>query len=258
MGAINLDTCDAVEHRIFSVDLDEEEEDGCGRCAKPRSLRFCKLLWARCLRPWERRRPWPAALALATVRSGSAGSGLSRGVMAPVVPTLRDRVPVHAPEDRGTQPRGDGGLSRGVTAPGCAHRNLVTAPALPDRAGPWCCVTVQACSVGDCAPRPDGVDTPALRSYLRPDPSASRLGPGPSPLNALRVNAARSVVFQAAGSMEANRRSRAWLRARAASLSLMAAATASSWSKEVPSLRQAAALGNDLSFSQGVMTLAWG
>ena len=32
--------CDAVEHRIFSVDLDEEEEDGCGRCAKPRSLRF--------------------------------------------------------------------------------------------------------------------------------------------------------------------------------------------------------------------------
>ena len=34
--------------------FDEEEEDGCGRCAKPRSLRFCKLLWARCLRPWER------------------------------------------------------------------------------------------------------------------------------------------------------------------------------------------------------------
>jgi hypothetical protein len=32
VGAINLDTCDAVEHRIFSVDLDEEEEDGCGRC----------------------------------------------------------------------------------------------------------------------------------------------------------------------------------------------------------------------------------
>ena len=30
--------------------FDEEEEDGCGRCAKPR----CKLLWARCLRPWER------------------------------------------------------------------------------------------------------------------------------------------------------------------------------------------------------------
>ena len=89
---------------------------------------FAQRLWARCLRPWERRRPWPPALALATVRSGSAGSGLSRGVMAPVVPTLRDRVPVHAPEDRG--------LSRGVTAPGCAHRNLVTAPALPDRAGP--------------------------------------------------------------------------------------------------------------------------
>ena len=38
VGVINLDTCDAVEHRIFSVDLDEEEEDGCGRCAKPRSL----------------------------------------------------------------------------------------------------------------------------------------------------------------------------------------------------------------------------
>ena len=87
MGAINLDTCDAVEHRIFSVDLDEEEEDGCGRCAKPRSLRFCKLLWARCLGPWERWRPWPPALAQATMRSGSAGSGLSRGVMAPVVPT---------------------------------------------------------------------------------------------------------------------------------------------------------------------------
>ena len=87
------------------------------------------------------------------------------------------------------------------------------------------------------------------RSYLRPDPSASRLGPRAESLNALRVNAARSVVFQAAGSMETNRRSRAWLRARAASLSLMAAATASSWSKEVPGLRQAAALGNDLSFS---------
>ena len=43
--------------------------------------------------------------------------------MAPVVPTLRDRVPVRAPEDRGTQPRGDG--------PGCAHRNLVTAPSSP-------------------------------------------------------------------------------------------------------------------------------
>ena len=242
MGAINLDTCDAVEHRIFSVDLDEEEEDGCGRCAKPRSLRFCKLLWARCLRPWERRRPWPAALALATVRSGSAGSGLSRGVW----PRLCPRYGIACPSTL----RRIVGLSRGVTAPGCAHRNLVTAPALPDRAGPWCCVTVQACSVGDCAPRPDGVDTPALPELPPPRPIRQPpLGPGPSPLNALRVNAARSVVFQAAGSMEANRRSRAWLRARAASLSLMAAATASSWSKKVPSLRQAAALGNDLSFS---------
>ena len=35
MGAINLDTCDAVEHRIFSVDLDEEGEDGCGRLRIP-------------------------------------------------------------------------------------------------------------------------------------------------------------------------------------------------------------------------------
>ena len=35
----------------------------------------------------ERWRPWPPALAQATMRSGSAGSGLSRGVMAPVVPT---------------------------------------------------------------------------------------------------------------------------------------------------------------------------
>ena len=32
---------------------------GCGRCAKPRSLRFCKLRWTRSLRPWERRRPQP-------------------------------------------------------------------------------------------------------------------------------------------------------------------------------------------------------
>ena len=49
MGAINLDTCDAVEHRIFSVDLDEEEEDGCGRCAKPRSLRAGSALVRQCL-----------------------------------------------------------------------------------------------------------------------------------------------------------------------------------------------------------------
>ena len=48
---------------------------------------FAQRLWARCLRPWERWRPWPPALAQATMRSGSAGSGLSRGVMAPVVPT---------------------------------------------------------------------------------------------------------------------------------------------------------------------------
>ena len=54
---------------------------------------------------------------------------------------------------------------------------------------------------------------------------------------------------QAAGSMEANRRSRAWLRARAASLSLVAEAAASSSAKVVPGFRQAAALGNDLSFS---------
>ena len=45
--------------------------------------------------------------------------------------------------------------------------------------------------------------------------------------------------------MEANRRSRAWLRARAASLSLVAEAAASSSAKVVPGFRQAAALGNE-------------
>ena len=89
------------------------------------------------------------------------------------------------------------------------------------------------------------------RSGLRPTPRPLRRRPGGQALSdtGLRVNAARRVVFQAAGSMAANRRSRAWLRARAASLSLRAAAMASSSSKAVPGLRQAAALGNDLSFS---------
>ena len=54
---------------------------------------------------------------------------------------------------------------------------------------------------------------------------------------------------QAAGLMERNSRSRAWLRARAASLSLWAVAAASSWSKVVPGFRQSAASGSDLSFS---------
>ena len=177
--------------------------------------------------PYPDRRPWPAALALATVRSGSAGSGLSRGVMAPVVPTLRDRVPVHAPEDRGTQPRGDDPrlcppepgdrpeLSQTEPVPGVVSRSRLAQSEIAPRV------------LTALTRRPS-------RSYLRPDPSASRLGPRAESLNALRVNAARSVVFQAAGSMETNRPSRAWLRARAASLSLMAAATASSWSKEVP------------------------
>ena len=80
---------------------------------------------------------------------------------------------------------------------------------------------------------------------------ASPYAPGTAPLNALpgRLRPVTLWRLQAAGSMEPNSRSRAWLRACAASLSLKAEATASSWAKVVRGCRQAAALGNDLSFS---------
>ena len=38
---------------------------GVGACAKPRSVRFCKSLWARCVRPQGRQRPHPGASGLA-------------------------------------------------------------------------------------------------------------------------------------------------------------------------------------------------
>ena len=59
---------------------------GCGRCGKPRSLRFSKLLWARSLRPWERWRPQPPA-AHRQCCSGRAGTDAeARGVVCPPCP----------------------------------------------------------------------------------------------------------------------------------------------------------------------------
>ncbi len=60
---------------------------GCGRCGKPCSLRFSKLLWARSLRPWERWRPQPPA-AHRQCCSGRAGHGRrGTGGGVPPVPT---------------------------------------------------------------------------------------------------------------------------------------------------------------------------
>ncbi len=61
----------AAEHGVFSLDLDERGRGWAVGAVRNRVLGgFASCLWARSLRPWERRRPWPPALARATVRSG--------------------------------------------------------------------------------------------------------------------------------------------------------------------------------------------
>ena len=60
------------------VVLLEEEDDGCGRCAKPRLRGFANCCGRGSLRPQQWRRPQPPGWRAAT-RSGSVGSGLDVG-----------------------------------------------------------------------------------------------------------------------------------------------------------------------------------
>ena len=167
--------------------LMKEKEDGCGRCAKPRTLRFCKLLWARCLRPWERRRPWPPALAQATVRWGCTGGGLSRGVKAPrlcpsdpgdhPVPGVVSRSRPAPSVDRAARPDGTvsgpsptegDGTHRGQPSDRrgtrCPRPAQVPSAAVPVRRPPsWSSTAGRA----SCAPVVDGRDV-AARSGRKP------------------------------------------------------------------------------------------
>jgi hypothetical protein len=45
------------QRAVFVVTLQEGDEKSVGACAKPRSVRFCKPLWARSVRPRGRQRP---------------------------------------------------------------------------------------------------------------------------------------------------------------------------------------------------------
>ncbi len=78
----------AAKHGVFSLDLDERGRGWAVGAVRNRVLGgFASCLWARSLRPWERRRPWPPALAQATVSSGwCRGRSQPRGDAPPVVP----------------------------------------------------------------------------------------------------------------------------------------------------------------------------
>lgn len=66
--------------------IDKDEDEGCGRCGKPRSVRFSKERWARSVRPRLRRRPQPA------VRGRTKQTGPSWHLTADTVVTTYPRI----------------------------------------------------------------------------------------------------------------------------------------------------------------------
>ena len=178
------------EHGVFSLDLDERGRGWAVGAVRNRVLGgFASCLWARSLRPWERRRPWPPALAQATVSSGwCRGRSQPRGD-AP-------RLCLSGPGDRpvpvlcrgpGSAPSGDraarsDGTVSGPSSPGRddAHRGQPSGPpavpGVPGRRGGVGGGSGQAPAWSSTAGRPSW----APRSSGRPGRAVQTGPPSPS------------------------------------------------------------------------------
>ena len=94
-------------------DLSMKKMMGCGRCAKPRFLRFCKLLWARSLRPWERRRPQPPAAPREPCSGRVVGARTQRRTRVTALGSPDPAVPVVLPPV----------ICRSAAARDCSHES---------------------------------------------------------------------------------------------------------------------------------------